>query len=627
MSTTFDPTADAGLLYPDASSRSNGKLDTPPSQAATRSGFWRSSAPAVLKKSKHPVHEAWQLYWAERTARATFGAKLSSDAKPLQWSPIVASPSGTTQRLLDLLAAATAPADAAKFAKSKKNKELQAALSDWLAESKRAAADPQLALGALAAAHLLGVVGGALPAELGWKLVDFLTDLARHAQAWNPEADDPQVLAQQLLAGELPLTLSYIFDEMKPLHALRAEARERLSEGLVELHNGEGLPHGQRLGLLRPLLASWTRCAAIAAADKQRPFTAEGTRQYRHLVRNALRWTAPTGAEILRPTSDAWQPDFLHAALQLAGKKKDVAAARELLGKKFIGKDLDEAGKTPEAPYQCDWARLALLRTGWSSEHEVIGVDYSGDNVRLEAWAEGRRLLGGEWTTESLIDGVPAVAEGEWEETCWFNDVDVDYMELTRFLADGARIDRQILLARRDGFLYLCDNFYGGGEATLEHTWQLPLGNAVLFCGEGETRDALLVDGKPLARVMPLALPEWRIDPRVGELTAEGNSLRLTQKVIGRSVACPLFIDLRSKRSTEASTWRQLTVAQALAIQTTDVAVSYRVQAGPDQWVFYRSQGQRGNRTFMGQNTSSECYIARFAAPDGEVEELMEIEG
>jgi hypothetical protein len=43
--------------------------------------------------------------------------------------------------------------------------------------------------------------------------------------------------------------------------------------------------------------------------------------------------------------------------------------------------------------------------------------------------------------------------------------------------------------------------------------------------------------------------------------------------------------------------------------------------------VFYRSQGKRGNRTFMGQNTSSECYIARFAAPNGEVEELMEIEG
>jgi hypothetical protein len=29
----------------------------------------------------------------------------------------------------------------------------------------------------------------------------------------------------------------------------------------------------------------------------------------------------------------------------------------------------------------------------------------------------------------------------------------------------------------------------------------------------------------------------------------------------------------------------------------------------------------------MGQNTSSECYIARFTAPSGEVEELMEIEG
>lgn len=631
MSTTFDPNAEPGLLSLEAAPHANGKLDPPPSQAATRAGFWRSSAPAVLKKGKQPAHEAWLVYWGERKPRPTFGPKVCAKSKPLQWTPLVASPVGPTQKLLALLDLAGDEAEAAKFAKSKRNKELQAAVSDWLAAAKRAPADLQLALGALAAAHLLGAVGGALSADLGWKLVDFLADLARHAQGWNPDASDEAIIAQQLLAGELPLTLSYILEEMKPLHALRAPAREALSEGLVELHNGEGLPRGARRATLRTLLACWTRCTAIAAADKQRPFNSKAMRQYHQLVRQALRWTAPNGAELLRPETNAWQPEFLQAALLLSDKKKDIAAARALLGKKLVGKDLagslKKGEKTPDAPYHCDWARLGLLRSGWSAEDAVVAVDYTGDRVELEAWAEGRRLLGGAWKTESRVDGVKIEATEEWEETCWFSDRDVDYLELTQILNDGVRIDRQIMLARRDQFLYLCDHFYGGKEATLEHTWQLPLGPAVLFCGEGETRDALLVDGKPLARVMPLALPEWRIDPRVGELTGDGNTLTLSQKVVGRSVACPVFIDLNAERSTNASTWRQLTVAEALEIKTTDVAVSYRVQAGTDQWVFYRSQGPRGNRTFMGQNTSSECYIARFTAPSGEVEELMEIEG
>jgi len=631
MSTTFDPTEEPGLLSLEAAPHANGKLDPPPSQAATRAGFWRSSAPAVLKKGKQPAHEAWLVYWGERKARPTFGPKVCAKSQPLHWTPLVANPVGPTQKLLALLNLASDETEAAKFAKSKRNKELQAAVSDWLAAAKRAPADLQLALGALAAAHLLGAVGGALSADLGWKLVDFLTDLARHAQGWNPDASDDALISQQLLAGELPLTLSYILEEMKPLHALRAPAREALSEGLVELHNGEGLPRGARRATLRPLLACWTRCAAIAAADKQRPFNSKAVLQYHQLVRQALRWTAPNGAEVLRPETNAWQAEFLQAALLLSDKKKDVAAARALLGKKLVGKDLagnQKSGeKTPDAPYHCDWARLGLLRSGWSADDAVIAVDYTGDRVELEAWAEGRRLLGGAWKTESRVDGVKIEATEEWEETCWFSDHDVDYLELTQILDNGVRIDRQIMLARRDQFLYLCDHFYGGKEATLEHTWQLPLGPAVLFCGEGETRDALLVDGKPLARVMPLALPEWRIDPRVGDLTGDGNTLTVSQKVIGRSVACPVFIDLNAERSTNASTWRQLTVAEGLEIKTTDVAVSYRVQAGTDQWVFYRSQGPRGNRTFMGQNTSSECYIARFTAPSGEVEELMEIEG
>jgi hypothetical protein len=58
-----------------------------------------------------------------------------------------------------------------------------------------------------------------------------------------------------------------------------------------------------------------------------------------------------------------------------------------------------------------------------------------------------------------------------------------------------------------------------------------------------------------------------------------------------------------------------------------DVAVGYRAQCGKAQWIFYRSLGPRANRTIIGQNTSSEFFAARFLAPSGKIEELVEIEG
>ncbi len=56
-------------------------------------------------------------------------------------------------------------------------------------------------------------------------------------------------------------------------------------------------------------------------------------------------------------------------------------------------------------------------------------------------------------------------------------------------------------------------------------------------------------------------------------------------------------------------------------------AVGYRAQCGRDQWLIYRSLAPKANRTLLGQNTSSEFLVARFLAPEGEIDELVEIEG
>jgi len=131
---------------------------------------------------------------------------------------------------------------------------------------------------------------------------------------------------------------------------------------------------------------------------------------------------------------------------------------------------------------------------------------------------------------------------------------------------------------------------------------------------------------KPIARALPLALPEWRSDPRVGQLLESQGRLQLEQQCEGKNLACPLLIDLKKSRSSKPCTWRQLTIAQALEIQSPDVAVGYRAQCGKQQWLIYRSLGETANRTLMGQNTSLECLVARFLASSGEIDELLEIE-
>jgi hypothetical protein len=57
----------------------------------------------------------------------------------------------------------------------------------------------------------------------------------------------------------------------------------------------------------------------------------------------------------------------------------------------------------------------------------------------------------------------------------------------------------------------------------------------------------------------------------------------------------------------------------------TDLAVSFRAQSGDNQWLFYRSLGPTGNRTFLGQNVSGEFSAGRFLA-SGKYKEWIEVE-
>ena len=105
----------------------------------------------------------------------------------------------------------------------------------------------------------------------------------------------------------------------------------------------------------------------------------------------------------------------------------------------------------------------------------------------------------------------------------------------------------------------------------------------------------------------------------------DGEQLHLTLNASSRRLYAPLFVDLSARRWVEKRTWRQLTVAERLQIQPSEVAVGYRVQLGRKQWLIYRSLAESANRTLLGQNLSQEFVAARFDS-DGFLKELIEIE-
>ena len=265
------------------------------------------------------------------------------------------------------------------------------------------------------------------------------------------------------------------------------------------------------------------------------------------------------------------------------------------------------------------------MRPTWTRGGVRLTTIYQGPQVDLELNSGRDIILQGAWDLVLQSNGEAQSPIGPWEQVCWTSDQDMDYLELEISLTGGFRIQRQIMLAREDGFLFLADAVLGANKSHLEYCARIPLGKGITFQGANETREARLEGLRPRANVLPLALPEWRTDPRVGQLTMVDGALQLEQSIEGARLLAPMFFDLNRRRIDKPLTWRQLTVAEDRKIQTPDRAVGYRVQIAKRQWLIYRSLTKPRNRTLLGQNLSSEFMVGRFDR-SGEVNELLEIE-
>lgn len=564
--------------------------------------------------------QAWSAQLSQREQPATPWQQISADRSwPLAWAleHIPTADSGSRELISDL----------GRWAEKHKRPgsgHYAKLLERWLLAADQRRREPAFGLQCLAWTYILPGLASELPAAVGCDALELLTSAATSMPDLNLDADP---LSHQWLAGELPLTLAYQFPDLDSCRSLAAAAGKAITAGIKTLLDGDGLPAAHRLDLVRPLLACWTRCLKLAWAANLQCLDKNATTHFEWFVRRALQLTRETGTPVFSSVSfGADEAAMFEAALSLIDDPEDWAIADQVLpGREAKRRASQKQVLFPAAAANTDWGRLSILRPNWLRGGPQLILAHQDGRMRTELNCGQQTIWSGDWELEITVDGRRLRGPSDWEHVCWHTDDDVDYLELQTDCGQGWTLQRQIVLAREDLILFAGDALLGPASGRIEYRTALPLSPPIRFDSAQETTEGRLAGRDPLALVLPLGLGEWRTAHNQGCLEAADGSLQLTQTAVGQRLYVPWLIDLDAKRVKRPATWRQLTVGERLEIVPADQAVAYRAQIGQQQWLFYRSLGEPGNRTVLGQNLCNEFLAASFDR-EGDVEDLIRID-
>lgn len=587
---------------------------------ATQAIVWHRSAPSDVAGAGFWGHEspgwkAWARYLSGRRSHNVSRLFPKRSGNPLTWVRHADDSWVSTLALVDGLLERTRKGPGC-------DREADAEARAWMLQADPQAAPAAYAMECLAWAYALPKLSQRLSAEVWWELLDCLYQAI---QASTEPAIERNAEARLLLAGELPLVLAYQFPELRWPRRLRNGAKQTVSQCLLAATESGGWWLAGHTAEVWGLTASWLRCRLLARKLK-RSWDEPAERRFQSLLVNACRFARPDGTlPLAGDSSGAATPGLLsavQAALSNPAARRVAACSLEKLagakrGAAAVPKKLPAASHAEEAG-------LAVLRTSWRSDADRVTVDFTGAMPELEVSAGSRTLLRGPWDVNVQVDGQPIHLAGPWEVLCWHSDKDVDYLELEADYQDDLVVGRHMLLAKKDRWLLLADSVIGQRGERVAYRGDLPLADGVQFAPQTDTCEGRLECRKQAALALPLALPEWRSDRRVGEFQCQQRQLTLLQQGRGHRLFAPLLIDLDARRAGKQRTWRQLTVAQNREILTGEMAAAFRAQIGDEQWLIYRSLTGRANRTVLGHNLVTEFLAARFTRR-GTTKQLLEI--
>ena len=171
----------------------------------------------------------------------------------------------------------------------------------WMKAVERPVRDVTVALEAIAWAKGMPLLEEILGSEDWLALGEFLSSLPAEV---DQQTLKDQPLVHQLLAGELAWTLATRLPDAPLSGRLEKSGRAAISLGLGQILDRQGMLPAEHFRILRPLLACWTRCRALAAGLPRGGLGPRPEQRYQRFVRNALRCTRPDGRPLFADGDD-----------------------------------------------------------------------------------------------------------------------------------------------------------------------------------------------------------------------------------------------------------------------------------------------------------------------------------
>ncbi len=497
-------------------------------------------------------------------------------------------------------------------------------------------ASPPVSLFAIVAAlEVLALAGARLRPEQLWKL--WRHSLSQVVQLIRPNTDedahDPSLPAdvQLIERGELPFVAGVLFGDVAGAADLVKAGRKALARSLSENADSDGTPRAEVIERLPLWLAPLIRASLIAKQFDVKLWTNDQERTLMSVVERAIPLCRPDGRLALSNGLSLQPLPVLAAAAELFHLPEISPEGGYLQSVKRViagqpARRVRNDGVVTMPSNQSDWARFALLRSDWSMNADSVAVAHHRQFPQIDVTTAGKPLLHGDWTLElKLGDAVVELAE-EWSCVCWQSDPDADYIELQMRGPGKLRVERIIMLSRRERFLLLADSIAGAPPGRIEYRATLPLADDILVRLDTPTREAQLTMRGFKARVFPLAVAQDRVQSSPHEFTATEDRLTLKQVAQGEGLFAPVLLDWHPDRTRADVQWRSLTVTEDGRVIGPDIAAGHRIKLGDLQLLVFRSLKTTGeSRAVLGHHTHNETVIARVDKK-GDIDPILLVE-
>lgn len=595
-----------------------------------------------------------QIAWERSAPKALTAAAAAGDVarfaaawrawlrKSLAESRTVSGPllaGWSTEADLDPAVAAAIAAFHAQPSRARKRRPVMTSASAWtkhattlvdalLAANAAALSTP---VGLLAALELLSIAGTRLPIELWWRLWRNTLTAAPMESASGQRSTKPADVAL-IVQGELPFLAGLVFAPVAGMSALSRSGRRHLGRALIAETDTDGTPQSELVSRLPLWLAPLLRSTIWARRFDVPLWTGEQPRRLNDLVERSVALSRADGRLALTNGLPSEPLPMLLAAADLLDWPATHPARnclRSVLQYRSKPRSLTKLRKPAVQVMpsnQSDWARLVLLRSDWTAAAASVAVAHHQPLPELDVSLHGQPVLHGPWGLELQLGDAAVELADEWACVCWESDPDADYAELQMTGPGRLRVERQLLLSRKDQFLLLSDVISGAPSGRMVFRSRLPFAPGVRGDGVTGRREFRLTTPRTKVRVFPLALPEDVTLSTPHRCQIDDRALTLEQVADGRGLMAPLVFDWHPQRRNAEALWRRLTVTENGRVLPGDAAAAFRWKVGREQWLCYRGlKPAVVPRAVLGHHTANETLIGRFDAT-GDVDPILMIE-